>query len=239
MSGAGTSDQPKKNLGGRPTERGESKRAPISMRTTPAIRAALEAAAEKGGRSLAQEIEQRLERSVAQEEAYSPDTFDALDAIRQMMEATHVRVGASWSDDLTAWEIVTNGIVDLMIAYRPERRGLGAPAAISFDSDQNEAIAEYEAALAAWEAKRKAIGHKAISVAMKARAGEAVSEDDRIAARLERVERESLGPKPRPPLEGEHLASYEAGRQYDAQVEGARRFVGALSYPVRRRRGLT
>ena len=45
------------------TEPGGGKRHPLSMRTTRALRARLEAAAEASGRSLAHEVEHRLEKS--------------------------------------------------------------------------------------------------------------------------------------------------------------------------------
>ena len=49
---------------GRPTETpGDAKRHPLNMRTTKALRDSLEEAAADSGRSLAQEVEYRLERS--------------------------------------------------------------------------------------------------------------------------------------------------------------------------------
>ena len=51
-----------------PLPAGEGKRFPLNMRTTKAIRDKLQAAAQQSGRSLAQEVEFRLERSFADEE---------------------------------------------------------------------------------------------------------------------------------------------------------------------------
>lgn len=48
---------------GRPRKAAEARRVPFGMRTTPAIRALLEAAAAASGRSLAGEIEYRLQAS--------------------------------------------------------------------------------------------------------------------------------------------------------------------------------
>lgn len=47
------------------TVEGEGKRAPLNMRTTPGLRAKLEAAAGESGRSLVQEVEYRLEQTFA------------------------------------------------------------------------------------------------------------------------------------------------------------------------------
>ena len=49
---------------------GNGKRRPLNMRTTPALRAKIEQAAEESGRSLVQEVEYRLERSFWEEEAW-------------------------------------------------------------------------------------------------------------------------------------------------------------------------
>jgi predicted HicB family RNase H-like nuclease len=49
--------------GRKPLPEGEGKRAPLSMRTTQSLRVKLELAAAQSGRSLAQEVEHRLEQS--------------------------------------------------------------------------------------------------------------------------------------------------------------------------------
>lgn len=50
---------------GRPKkDRADAKRCPLNMRTTPALRERLEKCAARSGRSLAQEVEYRLEQSV-------------------------------------------------------------------------------------------------------------------------------------------------------------------------------
>lgn len=61
-------DQPVKRGPGRPPKRGEPKRAPFQTRIRESLRDRLEAAADANGRSLSEEIEQRLE-----------DSFDRLD----------------------------------------------------------------------------------------------------------------------------------------------------------------
>jgi hypothetical protein len=61
--------------------RGQAKRHPLNMRTTEAIRRRLEEAAEVSGRSLAQEVERRLEESFTQEElrAENARLFDLIE----------------------------------------------------------------------------------------------------------------------------------------------------------------
>jgi hypothetical protein len=108
MEGSGMSgDGITKNRGGRPAERGEAKRSPINMRTTPATRAALEAAAERGGRSLAQEIEQRLERSIEQERQLGgPQTAALISAILSDIAAIEEITGDRWYKDIKTFGAV-------------------------------------------------------------------------------------------------------------------------------------
>ncbi len=119
MSDGQTSLHGKKNVGGRPPEREEVKRATINMRTTPTIRAALEDAAARGGRSLAQEIEQRLERSVAADEgAGSIATAAFLASITADIGAIETATGKGWTVDLRTYGAVrfaiTEAVADLM-----------------------------------------------------------------------------------------------------------------------------
>lgn len=59
----------------RATPQGEGKRIPLMARTTPSLRARLEAAAAASGRSLGQEVEYQLERALM--------AFDAIEALRE------------------------------------------------------------------------------------------------------------------------------------------------------------
>lgn len=127
MEDGQTSVHSKKNVGGRPSERGESKRAPISMRTTPAIRAALEDAAERGGRSLAQEIEQRLERSVAADEgAGSVATAAFLASITADIGAIEAATGQGWTVDLRTFGAVRYAIAEAVADRMPVPRDYAA-----------------------------------------------------------------------------------------------------------------
>ena len=121
MEGGHASLHAKKNPGGRPPERGEAKRSPISMRTTPTIRAALEEAADRGGRSLAQEIEQRLERSVADEAAIGgPRTANFLRRFAATIVDIEERAGGAWHSDWAAYYAVREAAMRMLSEYRPE-----------------------------------------------------------------------------------------------------------------------
>lgn len=215
---------------GRPTEReGESKRAPISMRTTQTIRAALEDAADRGGRSLAQEIEQRLERSLRQDEAHSPDTSDALDSIQRMMEKVHDLVG-DWTRDLTAWEIVADGVAELLSRYRPENRR-DIPPPLDLADDQAAQLAQYERNLAEWNGLRVAAGRKRLSATMKAQSGDDLLGHDGESVVASCAAIDAIPPKPESPLKPDQLERYEARRAHESGLTAARNLVSALSVP--------
>jgi hypothetical protein len=109
-----------KNVGGRPPERGETKRAPISMRTTPTIRAALEEAAAAGGRSLAQEIEQRLERSIDADKARGdPQTARLLDAIAAEVANNKALLNAEWWESPLAYYAMAETIAAVVRDHAP------------------------------------------------------------------------------------------------------------------------
>src|SRR3546814_14184469 len=73
---------------GRPREHDEVKRSALTIRTTPSIKDAISAAAERSGRSVTQEIELRLQESLqAEQNAGSPETH------RLLMRSEERRVG--------------------------------------------------------------------------------------------------------------------------------------------------
>ena len=116
MDGAGI----EKSRGGRPAERGEAKRSPINMRTTPAIRAALEEAAERGGRSLAQEIEQRLERSIEEESRRGgPQTAALIAAILSDIADIEAATGKQWHEDIATFGAVRYAISEQLADRLP------------------------------------------------------------------------------------------------------------------------
>lgn len=145
----------KKNPGGRPTERGESKRAPISMRTTPSIRAALEEAADREGRSLAQEIEQRLERSVAEEQVRGgPHNVRLLDAIAAEVATIETITGESWNKDQVTFHLILLAIPEMLHQHAPpilnSEAVAQASAAYSAAKADRDAVQAYLASIGAW-----------------------------------------------------------------------------------------
>jgi hypothetical protein len=110
-----------KNRGGRPTERDEAKRAPINMRITPATRSALDAAAAREGRSLAQEIEQRLERSLELEKAQGGPATAALVAtiVADIAEIERL-TGKSWAVDNETYFAVRRAVIAAILDRTPD-----------------------------------------------------------------------------------------------------------------------
>jgi hypothetical protein len=218
--------------GGRPRHGDDIKRVPLSFRTTPVLRDALDAAAATSGRSLAQEVELRLEQSFREDE---PDQAEAIRIIRDIMDHVSVRVGASWMDDLTAWEIVFDGIGDLLVAVRPETRGLAAPPALERTDRIVEALEQYERKRGELEPKRQKLGQPQLRAAMKAAAG-TITEQDSAAARAAWEEWKNLPSRPKPDLTPEELDAWEAEQSYERSLKAARQLAHALSEPLRRRK---
>ena len=109
-----------KNRGGRPPERDEAKRAAISMRITPATRAALDAAAAQAGRSLAQEVEQRLERSIENEAAKGgPATAALIHAIVADIAEIEAVTGKSWATDNVTYAAVRRAVIAAIVDRPP------------------------------------------------------------------------------------------------------------------------
>lgn len=83
---------------------GESKRAPLNMRTTPELRDKLEAAAEARGLSLTQEVVRRIEQSFELEEKLNLETSRAASnfvgrLIRSAVDAVEAKTEKKWKDD--------------------------------------------------------------------------------------------------------------------------------------------
>lgn len=116
-----------KNGGGRPTERDEAKRSAVAVRTTPAIKSRLSAAAAAAGRSLTQEIEARLIRSFEDEDrAGGPHNAALLRMIGSVIEIAEQRSAARWTEDVRAWSAVKAALALVVEANQPE-----IPAAIA------------------------------------------------------------------------------------------------------------
>ncbi len=106
-----------------PPEQG--KRYPLNMRTTKTLRDSLSAAAKQSGRSLAQEVEHRLERSMLSDETKFDDfggetpyrRCQFFTGIAKCVEAT---TGRSWAEDETTFAIAAHAwIMVLRTAMNP------------------------------------------------------------------------------------------------------------------------
>jgi hypothetical protein len=119
MAGAGTG----KSVGGRPSERDESKRSAIAVRTTPTIKAALQEAAARSGRSLTQEIEQRLERSVELEQDLGgPEMLDMFRDIARSIAQFESEIG-NWQTNYESF-VLARAVIDRALdSFQPLPEG--------------------------------------------------------------------------------------------------------------------
>lgn len=102
---------------GRPALPDEQKRQQIGVRTSPALKAALEQAAAENGRSVAQEAEWRLQRTFEEEERAGGDhTARLLRIVGAEIEKIESITNKRWSKDLKTWAAVAR-----MFAYGPVR----------------------------------------------------------------------------------------------------------------------
>jgi len=102
---------PNHGKGGRKPERGEAKRSSVAVRTTSEIKSALEAAALDNERSVTQEVEARLEASLALDKPKkSAATMRLLAKIAEDIEQAEIEAGAPWDRDLTAWAAVREAL---------------------------------------------------------------------------------------------------------------------------------
>lgn len=119
-----SSKQTSKNMGGRPPERGEPKRAAIALRTTPAIKDRLQAAAEAKGRSITQEVEARIEESFALEDLLGGPRIKAqLIEIAAQIYRAEKTTGKLWDEDLETYHLARMLIVDVIRRIRPRPKG--------------------------------------------------------------------------------------------------------------------
>lgn len=96
---------------GRPREHEEVKRSALTIRTTPSIKDAIAAAAERSGRSVTQEIELRLQESLqAEENAGSPETHRLLMSYASDIAAIEKARKKSWHRDLVTWAAVSEAL---------------------------------------------------------------------------------------------------------------------------------
>lgn len=127
---------PNHGKGGRKPEREETKRAAVAVRTTPKIKAALMAAAQEAGRSVTQEIEARLEASLAEDrQPRSPETVRLLTAVAADIERAEKLTGRRWHQHVTTWAMVR----EAMASGEIERQ---CPEIDRYVTDEDGVIAE-------------------------------------------------------------------------------------------------
>lgn len=95
---------PNHGKGGRKPEGSELKRAAVAVRTTPALKSKLQAAAEAEGRSLTQEIEARLAASLAEDKPdRTPETIRLLASVAADIERAEKVTGKRWHKNAVTW----------------------------------------------------------------------------------------------------------------------------------------
>jgi TraY domain len=116
---------------------GGGKRYPLNMRTTKETRERLEAAAVANGRSLAQEVEARLDQSFNEAVALGGEGMRrmAFHMIAAFASAGRLRAGGNknWLDDPSAYRAGFRGVVEALL--------LGLP-----DSDEQDLLRELDGA---------------------------------------------------------------------------------------------
>ncbi|WP_419816137.1 hypothetical protein [Glacieibacterium sp.] len=130
-----------KNRGGRPRQGPEVKRAPLNMRTSPAMRTQLEEAADARGWSLTQEVEARLQRTF-DEDSYRGGSHNgaffhlAVASARSIEE----RNGGRWDEDIETFWAVKAAVNSLLEVNRP----LLTPEIIEAQADVDAALKKIE-----------------------------------------------------------------------------------------------
>ena len=97
---------------------GAGKRHPLNMRTTATIREQLEAAANVNGRSLAQEVEARLERSFHQEHVFGSREMASLAFEMAAIFAVDTH-GEDWTTDPIVYARGVRGVVAALLRKIP------------------------------------------------------------------------------------------------------------------------
>ncbi|MGL3108896.1 TraY domain-containing protein [Bradyrhizobium sp. BR 1432] len=108
-----SSGKPKKAMG---------KRHPLNMRTTEELRDRMEDAARRSGRSLAAEVEVRMERSLDRQdyliEHWGQDVFDIADSMAKALWHIEQFTGQRWVDDERTFELFSLTMLELARSYR-------------------------------------------------------------------------------------------------------------------------
>lgn len=139
-----------KNKGGRPREGTEVKRAPISMKTSPELRARIEGAAKASGLSMAQEVERRLLQSFDEEGRYGgPATAAFLQATARAIGVVEARMEADWLSDYATWHAAQRMVERQLKNWRPTPPN--APAIAAAMQARNAAVASFSKAFSHYE----------------------------------------------------------------------------------------
>jgi len=118
--------------------RGGVKRAQIPIRTTEEIREKLQAAADWAGRSLTQEIEQRLERSViAEDELGGPKRTRFIRSLAARIDQAESATGKSWVVDVATYTAAVNLMEKEIEGQRPDYINAAAITAAFHDVKQS------------------------------------------------------------------------------------------------------
>lgn len=108
------------------TKRDLSKRRPLNMRTTPAIRSRLDKESKLSGRSLAQEVEKRLEESFAKDDAQfimfgGEHNFELLKMLGSAISFAEKTTGKNWLKDVETHSMVLPIIYGTLNQLNPNR----------------------------------------------------------------------------------------------------------------------
>ncbi len=128
------------------------KRHPLNMRTTKDIREKLEDSASRTGRSLVQEVEVRLEHSLAKDdhlkESWGEDVFNIAESMAKSLWHIEREFGARWTEDPRVHRLFILATEEIIRAYRDlvTRDGRDVPVG-SFEGKSDHELAQMFAAL--------------------------------------------------------------------------------------------
>lgn len=98
----------------------EAKRHNVSLRVTPTIMGRLDAAIAENGRSLAQELEDRIVRSFEFDDALDRTNLKFFYALKSRLDQLHAVMGKGhWTTDFAAWHAVREILPAVLKDFRP------------------------------------------------------------------------------------------------------------------------
>jgi hypothetical protein len=123
----------------------EGKRYPLNMRTTKVIRDKVERAAAISGRSLAQEVENRVERSILfDEDTGSASVRSLVDMVRLAAGRVEAKTGKAWHEDHHSWA-ATKSVVDYIFDNnKPPFPSEIDPAVIDAKARHDQAVRHFD-----------------------------------------------------------------------------------------------